>query len=166
VKEVAVMVSGDMLKDFQLFQGLEAGELAEVARLCRERSYEEGSVILTAGGSAEDVYLLKDGKVDIQVELVIYDLEARATVYTVRKGETFAWSALVPPHKLTASARAGQKSQVVTINGKELINLLEKNTHMGYLVMQNLSKVISSRLAATMIALRYQIQKMSAGRGT
>lgn len=160
------MVSGDVLKDFQLFEGLDAGELAEVARLCRERSYEEGSVIFAAGGSAEDVYLLKDGEVNIQVELVLYDLEARTTVYTVRKGETFAWSALVPPHKLTASARSRQKSEVVTINGKELMNLLEKNTHMGYVVMQNLSEVISSRLAATMIALRHQIQKMSAGRGT
>jgi CRP-like cAMP-binding protein len=160
------MVSADILKDFQLFEGLGTGELAEVARLCRQRSYEEGSIILTAGGSAEDIYLLKDGEVDIQVEVVIYDLEARASVYTVREGEAFAWSALVPPHKLTASARARQKSEVVTINGKELIDLLEKNTHMGYVVMQNLSKVISSRLAATMIALRYQIQKMSAGRGT
>lgn len=158
------MVSAQMLKDFQLFKGLDEGELAEVAKLCRERSYEEGSIIFTAGGSAEDIYLLKDGEVDIQVEVVIYDLEARASVYAVREGETFAWSALVPPHMLTASARCRRKSDVITINGKEFMDLLAKNRHIGYEVMQNLSKVISSRLAATMIALRYQIQKMSAGR--
>jgi len=160
------MVSGEMLKDFQLFEGLDEGELVEVAKLCRERSYEEGSVILTAGGSAEDIYLLKHGEVDIQVEVVIYDLEARASVYTAKEGETFAWSALVPPHMLTASARCRRKCDVITINGKELIDLLARNKHIGYVVMQNLSKVISSRLAATMIALRHQIQKMSAGRRT
>ena len=160
------MVSGEMLKDFQLFEGLDEGELVEVAKLCRERSYEEGSIIFAAGGSAADIFLLKDGEVDIQVEVVVYDLEARASVYTVREGEPFAWSALVPPHMLTASARCRRKSNVITINGKELISILDKNNHAGYVVMQNLSRVISSRLAATMIALRYQIQKMSAGRGT
>lgn len=158
------MVSAEMLKGFQLFEGLDEGELAEIAKLCRERSYEEGSVIFTAGGSATDIYLLKDGEVNIQVELVIYDLEARATVYTVRKGETFAWSALVPPHKLTASARCQQKSEVITINGKELMDILKKNNHIGYVVMQNLSKVVSSRLAATMIALRHHIQRASASK--
>ncbi len=155
------MVSTEMLKAFQLFGGLDESELVEIAKLCRERSYEQGSIIFTAGGSATDIYLLKDGEVNIQVELVIYDLEARATVYTVRKGETFAWSALVPPHKLTASARCQQKAKVLTMDGKDLMDILKKNNHIGYLVMQNLSKVISSRLAATMVALRHQIQRAS-----
>ncbi len=156
------MVSAEMLKGFQLFEGLDESELTEIAKLCRERSYEQGSIIFTAGGSATDIYLLKDGEVNIQVELVIYDLEARATVYTVRKGETFAWSALVPPHKLTAAARCQQKTAVLTINGKELMDTFEKNNHIGCVVMRNLSKVISSRLAATMVALRHQIQRASA----
>jgi len=158
------MVSAEMLKGFQLFEGLAESELVEVAKLCRERSYEQGSIIFTAGGSATDIYLLKDGEVNIQVELVIYDLEARVTVYTIRKGETFAWSALVPPHKLTASARCQQKTEVLTIDGKELMDILKKNNHIGCVVMQNLSKVISSRLAATMVALRHQIQKASASK--
>jgi CRP-like cAMP-binding protein len=155
------MVSAEMLKGFQLFEGLDESELMEMAKLCHERSYEQGSIIFTAGGSATDIYLLKDGEVNIQVELVIYDLEARASVYTVRKGETFAWSALVPPHKLTASARCQQKTEVVTIDGKELMDILKKNNHIGCVVMQNLSKVISSRLSATMVALRHQIQRVS-----
>jgi len=158
------MVSAEILKGFQLFEGLDESELLEIAKLCYERSYEQGSIIFTAGGSATDIYLLKDGEVNIQVELVIYDLEARASVYTVRKGETFAWSALVPPHKLTASARCQQKTEVITINGKELMDTFEKNNHIGCVAMRNLSKVISSRLAATMVALRHQIQRASASK--
>ncbi len=158
------MVSVEMLGGFQLFEGLEESELVEIAGLCHERSHEKGSVIFTSGGSATDIYLLKDGEVHIQVELVIYDLEARATIYTVRKGETFGWSALVPPHKFTASARCGQNSEVLTIDGQELKNILKKNNHIGYLVMRNLSNVISARLAATMVALRHQVQRASASR--
>ena len=99
-----------------------------------------------------------------QIGFVIFDLEARTTVYTVKKGETFAWSALIPPHKLTASARCQQKTKVLTIDGGGLIDILKKNNRVGYVVMENLSKVISSRLAATMVTLRHQIQRAAAGK--
>ncbi len=154
------MVSTEILKSFNLFGGLDESELAKIARLCSERAYEEGSVIFTIGGSAKDVYLLKAGKVDIQIEFKIYENEIRATVYTVGKGEIFGWSTLVPPHRLTASARCEGKADVITINGKALMELLEKETRIGYVLMKNLSALISSRLASTTIALRHEIQKL------
>jgi len=154
------MVSPEMLKGFSLFGGLSEAELAGIAKLCRERIYESGSGIFTIGGSAADVYLLKTGKVDIQIEFKIYDYETVATVYTVGKGEIFGWSALVPPHRLTASARCEGKADVIMINGKELIEFLEKDRRIGYVVMKNLSALISSRLASTTIALRHEIQKL------
>jgi len=154
------MVSIEILKSFSLFGGLGEAELAEISKLCRERTYEDGSVIFTIGGFATDVYLLKTGKVDIQIEFKIYDYEIMVTVYTVGKGEIFGWSALVPPHRLTASARCQGKADIIMINGKELMELLEKDRGIGYVVMKNLSAFISSRLASTTIALRHEIQKL------
>jgi len=154
------MVSPEILKSFGLFSGLSQTELVGIARLCRERTYESGSVIFTIGGSAADVYLLETGKVDIQIEFKIYDYEIMTTVYTVEKGETFGWSALVPPHRLTASARCEGKADVMMINSKELMEFLEKDRRIGYVVMKNLSALISSRLASTTIALRHEIQKL------
>jgi hypothetical protein len=46
------------------------------------------------------------------------------------------------------------------INGKELMELLERQKSIGYTVMKNLSTVISSRFASTTIALRHEIQKL------
>jgi CRP-like cAMP-binding protein len=154
------MVSTEILKGFSLFSGLSQTYLSGIAKLCRERTYESGSVIFTIGGSAIDAYLLKTGKVDIQIEFKIYDYEIMATVYTVGKGEIFGWSALVPPHRLTASARCQGKANVIMINGKELMEFLEKDSRIGYVVMKNLSALISSRLASTTIALRHEIQKL------
>ena len=154
------MVSVEILKSFSLFSGLGQTELAEIAKLCRERAYERDSLIFTIGGSATDVYLLETGKVDIQIEFKIHDYEMVATVYTVGRGEIFGWSALVPPHRLTASARCEGKADVIMINGKELMEFLQKDKRVGYVVMRNLSAVISSRLASTTIALRHEIQKL------
>jgi CRP-like cAMP-binding protein len=157
------MVSVEMLREFQLFEGLKEGELKEIVPLCQERSYEDGSVVFTAGGSAEDVYMLRTGRVSILLELVIYDLEARADVYTIEEGETFGWSALVPPHKLTATARCQRPCDVVTINGRQLLDLLNNNRDIGFVVMRNLCRVISARLGATMIALRHHVQQAAGG---
>lgn len=154
------MIATENLKGFSLFGGLGEGELAEIAKLSRERTYEDGSVIFTIGGFATDVYLLKAGKVDIQIEFKIYDYEIITTVYTVGKDEIFGWSALVPPHRLTASARCQGKADIIMINGKELIEFLERQRGVGYVVMKNLSALISSRLASTTIALRHEIQKL------
>ena len=154
------MVSTEALKDFNLFAALNEAEIAKIAKLCQEHAYEKDAIVFTAGGWATDIYLLKTGKVAIQIELVIYDYEIRATIYTVGKGETFGWSALVPPHRLTASARCQEKADVITINGKELLELLQKDNHIGYIVMKNLSALISSRLASTTTTLRYEIQKL------
>ncbi len=155
------MVLTEILKGFSLFGGLSETELARVASLCRERTHENGSVIFTIGSSATDIYLLEAGKVEIQIEFKIYDQEVRATVYTVGQGEIFGWSALVPPHRLTASARCQGKADVIMINGKELLEVLEKDKRIGYAVMKNLSALISSRLASTTIALRHEIQKLT-----
>ncbi len=154
------MVSAEILKSFSLFSGLGQTELAGIAKLCRERAYESGSVIFTIGGSATDVYLLETGKVEIQIEFKIHDYEVITTIYAVGKGEIFGWSALVPPHRLTASARCEGKADVIMINGKELLEFLEKDKRIGYTVMKNLSALISSRLASTTIALRHEIQKL------
>jgi len=154
------MVSTEVLKSFSLFSGLTQTELAGIAKLCQERAYKGDSVIFTIGGSATDVYLLETGKVDIQIEFKIYDYEVMTTVYKVGRGEIFGWSALVPPHRLTASARCEGKADVIMINGKELMEFLEKDKRIGYVVMKNLSAIISSRVASTTIALRHEIQKL------
>lgn len=154
------MVETEALEEFDLFAGLDETDLAGIARRCRRHSYEKGACVFTGGGSATDVYLLEAGRVAIQVEFIIYQYEFRAAVYTVRKGETFGWSALVPPHRLTASARCLEKADVITLKGAELMDFLDEHARMGYVVMKNLSGIISSRLAATTCALRHEMQKL------
>jgi hypothetical protein len=143
-----------------LFSGLSQTELAGIGRLCREQTYKDGSVIFTMGGSATDVYLLETGKVDIQIEFKIYECETEASVCTVGEKKIFGWSALVLSHRLTASPRYPKKADVIMINGKELMEFLEKDRRIGYVAMKNLSALISSRLASITIALHHEIQKL------
>ena len=70
----------------------------------------------------------------------------RTVIHTLQKGEVFGWAALVPPHQRTGTARCVEKASVICLNGKDLIELLDKNDHMGYVVMKNLSGILSNAI--------------------
>jgi hypothetical protein len=47
------------------------------------------------------------------------------------------------------------------LNGKDLIGLLDKNEHMGYVAMKNLSGILSTRLTYTTLVLRREVRKLA-----
>jgi len=156
------MISLQDLRRFDIFNGLEDGELAEIAALCREHVYEPESICFTEGIKAEDLYLLQEGQVEIKIELRRPWRHTKSTVTTIGPGRLFGWSALVEPGIFTATARCPKRSEVIAIRGADLIDLFEKNSHIGYVVMKNLSAVIGSRLTRTRQRLLLEMEGATA----
>jgi CRP-like cAMP-binding protein len=154
------MIEPGALMGFDLFKGLREEDLTEIAQICHQRTYEKDAMIFTNGGSSDEIFLLEAGTVTIQIESIIYEHETKAVICTVGKGETFGWSALVPPHIFTASAQSLEKSEVITINGADLLKILKRHNFTGNTIMTNLSATISSRLSCTTAALRNEINKL------
>ncbi|MFC1904973.1 Crp/Fnr family transcriptional regulator [Chloroflexota bacterium] len=139
------MISSQILKEFKLFDGLDDSELAKIADFCHERNLRAGTICFMQGGDATEVHLCRSGKVDI----IIQPYEPAGTevkVHTIKAGEIFGWSSLMEPRNYTSSAKCAVMGEEVYIKGPDLLNLFEKNLHMGYVVMRNLSAIISSRL--------------------
>ena len=155
------MVTVHDLKQFNLFVGLEESELAQIARLCARRTYDGGAEVFSPGNPAGDIFMLVGGNDAVQIEIAICEHAPRTVVHTLQKGEVFGWAALVPPHQRTATARCVDKASVICLNGKDLMELLEKNDHMGYVVMRNLSGILSTRLTYTTLVLRREIRKVA-----
>jgi CRP-like cAMP-binding protein len=139
------MVKTDDLSKFRLFQGLDDGELGKITALCHERTLPEGTVCFTQGSKATDIHLCCKGQVDIAIQLP-KPWDVRVTLHKVKSGEVFGWSALAEPPIYTASATCSETIDEIWIRGADLLNLFQQDSHIGYLVMKNLSTVISSRL--------------------
>jgi len=155
------MVTIQDLKAFNLFAGLDEAELAEIAKLCARRTYESGAEIFSPGTPAGDVFMLERGNDVVQIEIAICEHMPKTVIHTLQKGEVFGWAALVPPHQRTGSARCVEKASVICLDGKALMELLDKNDHMGYVVMKNLSGILSTRLTYTTLVLRREIRKVA-----
>ena len=155
------MVTAQDLRQFDLFAGLNESELGHIAKLCTRRTCESTTEVFSPGAPAGDVFMLEDKNDAVQIELAVSEHGPRTVIHTLQKGEVFGWAALVPPHQRTATARCVEKVSLICVDGKALLTLLDKDEHMGYVVMKNLSGILSKRLSHTTMALRREIRKLT-----
>jgi CRP/FNR family cyclic AMP-dependent transcriptional regulator len=148
------------LKGFGLFKGLDDSELDKIAKLCSERTMSEGETVFSEGTRAIDLHLCRSGKIDI-VMWVREPWNRNVAVHRAEAGELFGWSALVAPYTYTASAECVEAGEELRIAGGTLLELFDRNPHIGYVVMRNLSAEISARL--TQIRQRFSFEWLSSG---
>jgi CRP-like cAMP-binding protein len=139
-----------ILRRCEVSLGLSDDDLAKIAALpsIRIEIYETGVTISNEGEPARDLYILVDGRVDLRMR-IHFELGSPAreiTVDAVTKGSVFGWSALVRPYLLTKTSVSAEESKALVISGKELIELMESDKHIGYEIMQNIASVVASRL--------------------
>ena len=143
------------LKECQVFTALADVELGKIASLAVEKEYEAGTTIFQEGDSANELFVLQEGKVAVQMALPVASVQTsrRVTVYFVTENEVLGWSAIVGPHVYTLAAVCLQRTMVLAVSGLKLRALLQCDHHIGYEVLQGLIKVIGSRLHDTMQVL-------------
>ncbi len=145
------MISYDDLKKIEFFADLTEEELRAIQQICKEEGYRAGDFIFREDTLAEHLYVLKSGKVSIDIRVAN---DRYLSVFTVsRFAEPFGWSALVVPFRFSASARCIEDSTIFSIDGKRLMALIERDYRMGFLIMRRIARVISERVRETRLQL-------------
>ena len=138
------------LKRSEVFLGLEDEHLERIASLpsSREKTLQSGEVLFQTGERADNLYVLKEGRVDLVAGVSPEAELGKQTLVVdiVTMGGVLGWSALVAPHYYFLSAIAAAPSVVVCISGSELMALSDKDYYVGYRVFNGLARIIGSRL--------------------
>jgi CRP-like cAMP-binding protein len=146
------MVTPQMLSQASLFEGLSEEQLKAVADISDEATCQQGEVLFWEGDLAEWLYILLEGEINIFVQLS--SRPERLTVSVLNQPyQTLAWSGLVAPNVYTASALCEADSRLVAINGQALMQVLEGDPVMGFVVFRRIAEMISSRMRNTRFAL-------------
>jgi signal transduction histidine kinase len=139
-------VSIEELREIDLFKGLSDEGLLDIVESCSTHYYQPGESCVVEGNSIDSVCFVKKGKVVVEIQIPQpFGENDRVVVSTLENGEIFAWSALVTG-TLTASVRAIEPTEVLRVNATAFRILSEKTPRAGYIIMKNLTFVISSRL--------------------
>lgn len=141
------MIAIETLKASEVFSELLDEELQTILPLCREEHYDKGEYIYSKGHQADTFYLLREGSVQLEYEICPQPDACQYTAILVDKpGDVIGWSALVKPRRLTASAHCLSNVEIVAIDGKAMNELMEQDSHVGFVVMKGLAGMINNRL--------------------
>jgi CRP-like cAMP-binding protein len=164
-REVYVGATGDVVKALRgcsLFSGLTDDELALLGPMSRIRDLEAGARVFSEGDSADQLYVLVDGKVALEMRIRFGPGKAdrQATAEVVSPGEPCGWSALVEPYVYTMSAVCLEPCRVAAIPAPLLRDLLA-NCPMGLTVMKKLAQLIATRARHSRDTLLHALAIMS-----
>lgn len=131
-------------------RGVSKAILKAMAQIAREKSFAEGSVILQEGQPARHLFILIRGAVALsfrrgEEELIMEIVKKR--------GELLGWSALVPPRRYTATAKALKNSCLLSVKGKDMEGIFRHHPSFGQQFYRNLSTLIATRLQHTRLVL-------------
>lgn len=139
-----------VLAEFPFFEGFDPAFLSALAPFARARSFDAGVSIVREGDVADAFYLVRTGKVALEV--VAHD-RPRRTIQTVGPNEVLGWSWLVPPHLWRLDARTVKATRVVAIDAPKLRAALATDPSEGYRFLLRLLPVIAERLENTRVQL-------------
>ena len=151
----------NILREVDIFQDLSASQLEGVARICEERVCQIGAVIFEENTASDELYIIADGKVDIQVDPSILGISTQAgptTITTLRRGQIFGEVALVDQGLRSASAKcAANNTKLLVINRDDLIALCDQDFQMGYVLMRNIAADLSFKIRSADLMIREQL---------
>jgi CRP-like cAMP-binding protein len=144
------MVGLEALRKSDLFEGLSDDELAAIAKMAREEAYEVGRIIFKENDVAKDLYIVREGRVAILIDI---GRGKQTVIDTICRNGSFGWSAMVPPYTLTGTAKTMEKTRLIVITGQDLRELCRMSCGTCYTIMEKLATIISSRLRDTRLQL-------------
>ena len=142
--------TAELLRRHPFFAGLDEPALAFIAGCCTNVRFSAGQYVLREGQPADTFYLVRGGRVAIEVgapgrETIIID--------TVRAGEILGFSWLFPPYRCQFDARAVELTRALSIDGACLRAKCDQDPRLGYQLMQRIAGVMRQRLQSARLGL-------------
>jgi CRP/FNR family transcriptional regulator, cyclic AMP receptor protein len=111
---------------------------------------EAGQFIFHEGEEANTFYLIRQGKVALQI---FSERRGPLTILTLGEGEILGWSWLFPPYRWKFSARTLEPTRVFAIDGQCLRGKAEQDHELGYELLKRFAYVVEDRLEAMRLQL-------------
>jgi len=153
------MISPELIRRYPFFAGLNQGYIGTLARLADEVSVEAGHCFFGEGDELKKLYLVVEGAVGIVIGVPDRDVEQPLsgqltgkmrtrdiTVSTVGSGGVFGWSALIPSHISTASAKALTPCRAIALDCEKLRSTFEEDRNLAYLMTLKAAQIVRERL--------------------
>lgn len=140
----------DELAEHSFFAELPTETLNLIAGCGQNVVFKAGAVIAAEGSEANEFFVIRKGRVAIQVHAAP---GGTALLQTLDGGDVLGWSWLFPPYRWSFEAKAVQEVHAIKLDGACLRGKCEDDPRMGYDLMKRFSRIMTRRLEATRLQL-------------
>jgi CRP/FNR family transcriptional regulator, cyclic AMP receptor protein len=139
-----------IVRDHPFFTGLPDETIALVAGCAKNVRFDAGQYLFRTGEPADDFYLIRQGRVALEVSA-----PGRGAVAfeTLSEGEIVGHAWLVPPFRRTSDAKALELVRAISMDSKCLRGKCDADHHLGYEMLLRLVPILVERLYATRLQM-------------
>jgi CRP-like cAMP-binding protein len=138
------------IAEHPFFAGLDGAFTALMVGCASNVRFKKGDYILREGDPANTFYLVREGKVAVEV---LAPQRKPIILATLDEGEILGWSWLLAPYQWKFHARALDDVRAIALDGKCLRGKCEENHDLGYEVLKRFTGIMEQRLEATRLQL-------------
>lgn len=139
-----------ILREHAFLGGLDQAACSLVSGCAEHVSFEAGEYLFHEGEPAERLYLIRHGRVALEVGV---PERGALTFQTLGPDEIIGVSWLVPPYRWAYDAKALELVRAIAVDAACLRDECEKDHDFGYQLMMRFVPILIERLQAT----RFQI---------
>jgi CRP-like cAMP-binding protein len=139
-----------IVREHSFFAGLDEGFLKLVCGCAKNTRCEAGQYLFHEGEPADQFYLLRHGRVALQLSA---PGRGAVTFQTLGENEIVGVSWLIPPYRWTYDAKALELTRAIAMDASCLRQKCEDDHHLGYELMKRFMPVLIERLEATRLQI-------------
>ena len=136
-----------VLRTHRFSQGLTDSQVATLAGIAEEVTFEDNEVILESRQRSASFYLLTAGSVAVELRAATYVV----CVEALGPGQLFGWSALLDHQDTLFQVRARERTKALRLDGARLKAACQVDSQLGNEVRQRALQVVAGRVRATEI---------------
>ena len=139
-----------ILDEHPFFRSMKEHHLRIIVESATVVRFEPQQVIFHEGEPAQRFYLIRTGKVALQ--LVSYRTEP-LTLLTLGEGDIIGWSWLFPPYRWKFTAKGLSVTQAISLDGGSLRARCDEDHDLGFELMKRFAQIIDNRVEALSVHL-------------
>jgi CRP-like cAMP-binding protein len=132
-----------ILKGHELFHRLRVEAVDKISGFSERQRFQRDDFVFKYEEKADKIYLLLEGSVHLR--LPARPEEFSIVVSKLEKDDLFGLSPLLGSDRYTLEAKCLGKSEVLVIDAKKFLNLLETDPNMGFLIMTEVARIYFDR---------------------
>lgn len=143
-----------ILKEHPFLKDLPQPFMDLLVGCAKNERFEPGQYIAKAGDRADKFYIIREGRVAIEVQP---PGRGAIIVETLADGDVLGWSWMFAPHQWILDARPLEQVRAISLDGACLRKKMENDHDFGYAMYQRFTKLMLDRIKA----LRKQVTELA-----